>query len=299
MKLPQRMTIDSQNKTVVGVLLTVLMTVIASTSAATCKYLTQFIPVELLTFFQYSICLLLLLPLISSTDKLVVEKGMRLNMFVRGVSGLGCFYAYYAALRDIPLVEATLLRNSAPLFVPLMAFLWIGTEIKIHDAVSVVLGFFGVYLVFSPQAVQPEMGHFYAILSAIGLSLSMVSTRVLSANSHPSTILFYYYFISILGILPSTVLKWQEVPINLWPYIFYVGLSIHIVMYLYTKALSLAKATVIAPITYLSVVHTGVIGWVVWGYKPAVMSLLGMALVILAGIIVSYFSAKEESTSAR
>ncbi len=72
----------------------------------------------------------------------------------------------------------------------------------------------------------------------------------------------------------------------------FIGLSAHFALYLYTRALTVTKASIVAPLSYLSVIFAGIIGWVVWDQKPSATSLAGMAIVILAGVITTALSSR-------
>jgi drug/metabolite transporter (DMT)-like permease len=67
----------------------------------------------------------------------------------------------------------------------------------------------------------------------------------------------------------------------------YIGLSIYIAMYLYNLAFTLSSAAVVSPMTYLSIVHAGILGWLVWGYVPSILSMVGMAIVVACGLLTS------------
>lgn len=54
---------------------------------------------------------------------------------------------------------------------------------------------------------------------------------------------------------------------------------------LLTRAYSLAPAARVGPLIYSAVVFAGVLGWLIWGETPDLLSLAGTALVIGAGVI--------------
>lgn len=281
----------SKNPVLKGVSLAVLMTFFGSTGAAATKLVAGTVSVEQIVLIQAIICLLCVLPQ-CSPKALRIEPEDRIAILIRGLAGLFGFYALYEAIRYIPLIEAILLRNASPLFVPLLAFLWLGTRSAWHNLLAIAIGFVGVYFVLGTDLSTPGPGHMIGLSAGFFLALSMVSTNRLAGNYKPGTILFYYYAISILGMLPFAFnsdisLEWQGIVALL-----YVGFVTHIALVLYTKALTLAKATIIAPITYLSVVNAGIIGWLVWDEIPSQSSIIGMCLVICAGIMTSLLSAR-------
>jgi len=66
-----------------------------------------------------------------------------------------------------------------------------------------------------------------------------------------------------------------------------IGSSIYIALYLYNKAFTLSSAALVSPMTYLSIVHAGVLGWLIWGYVPSLISVLGMLIVVVCGLLTT------------
>ena len=217
---------------------------------------------------------------------------------LRGLAGWLCFYTFYAALHRSPLVDTSLLRNTAPLFVPLVAWLWVRAKIPPYRWIPIVLGFIGIALILRPQTLESglvdiNIGHVLGLLSGITLAASMVGTRVLSRTENEKKIMFYYFLISLLCSIPLGIYHWQPIPLWTLPFLLYIGLSIFLAMWLYTKAFSYAKASIVSPITYFAVVVSGFLGWLIWDHIPSSTALQGVVIVMTAGALTVYFSARE------
>ncbi len=107
-----------------AIFLSVLMVMLGSTAAAATKYVSAHVTTEAIVTFQYFICTLLCLPRIlrSGVRTLRTERlGLHL---MRGLAGVASFYLFYAALEHISLMDAMMLRQSAPLAVPLVMWIW-------------------------------------------------------------------------------------------------------------------------------------------------------------------------------
>ena len=68
---------------------------------------------------------------------------------VRSVAGMAATFCYFFALGRIPLADAVLLNFTAPLFVPLLALLWIGERPITKIALALAIGF-GTALILKP-----------------------------------------------------------------------------------------------------------------------------------------------------
>ncbi|MCB1616669.1 MAG: DMT family transporter [Pseudomonadales bacterium] len=281
-----------KNPLYMGVLFMVLTTFVASTAAAMSKHIGQMASVEQVVFFQYLICFLLVAQLVRKPRQLQVGPDDIFAMLVRALSGLVAFYSYFLAIRYIPLVEATLLRTSSPLFIPLLGFLWLHTQIRLQHFLFLLMGLAGIVIILNPGISVLNAGHLLGLVSGVTVALSVISTRKLANSYRPQVILFYHYLVSTLGMLPLALSHWQPLHGMVWFYLLYIGIAVHFSLYFYTRALGLACANSVAPIIYLSVVFAGLFDALIWQYTPSLVALSGMSLVVLAGILATRFSAK-------
>lgn len=278
---------DSPRK---GILFALATALVGSTAAAAGKLASQDLGTPMIVFVQYGICLTIMLPKLITQGRSSLVTSRWKTHLVRGAGGWISFFAFYSALAEIPLVDANLLRNTAPLFVPLIIWLWIGQVIPKNRWIPLTLGFIGVAIILRPQAGSTgfNLAYLVGLSSGALLAVSMVGTRILSHSESSGTIMLYYFLLSFILSTPLAIANWQPIPLESWPYLLYIGLSIFIAMWLYTKAYSYAKPSIVSPISYFSVVFSGLIGWLIWGHVPTALSVVGIAVVICAGICTVY-----------
>ncbi|RRD01803.1 DMT family transporter [Amphritea balenae] len=264
-----------------------------SLTAAVIKYTSEFVSVELIVLVQYLICVAVMLPWLAAKGLKQLKTERPLLHLLRGTAGWLCFYSYYLALNEIPMVEASLLRNSAPLVVPVVVLIWLKYRMPWRNWLPVLLGFIGIALVLKPDGSSLSLGHLIAFTSAIALAASIVTTRVLTKTEPTNRILFYYFSISALLSVPLAITQWQSVPLFTLPLMLIIGLSIWVIMWLYTQAYKYAKATVIAPLSYFGVLFTGLLGWYFWQQVPDTFAIAG-AILIISGGIGSVYLGKEK-----
>lgn len=277
------------NNIKLGVLFALATALLGASASAAGKVLAASLAPEVIIMVQSAICLAIISPKIlwqlHHTGWQVPEFPFKLHL-IRGFGGLASFYLFYIALQQIPLVNGQLLRNTAPLFVPLVVFLWLRIRVPASRWPPLLIGFVGISLVLKP--LTGGDGFNMAALAGLGsgaaLAVSMVGTRLLSANQSSGYILFCYFAISFVLSLPLGLLRWQAIPTSAWPYILFIGLSIFAAMWTYTKAYSYAKPSIVSPISYFAVVFSGLLGWLLWSHVPDLLSIIGIGLVVLAGI---------------
>lgn len=271
---------------------------LASSSAALSKWISTAVPVPLIVLSQYLVCLLLLLPWLARRSLKQLSSRRWKTHLARGVAGWLCFYGYYIALSRVPLVDAALLRNAAPIFVPLVAWLWAGARVPLIRWSPLLLGLVGTALILQPDSSPLGSGHLFGLLSGVALAASMVGTRLLSHTESPGQILFYYTAISLVCSLPVGIYQWQPPPLWALPYLLINGLAVLLTMWLYTRAYAYARPSTISPISYFGVVIAGLMGWLFWDHIPNPAALTGMLIVIAAGGLSLYLSRGPAQTEA-
>ncbi len=271
-----------------AIYISLLMVFIASTASVATKYASARASTEAIVTVQYLLCTLLCLP-ITLRPGLANLRTQRLGLHLfRGAAGVLGFYLFYAALDHIPMVDAVMLRQSAPLTVPLVLWLWNRQGIQASGWLPLLIGFAGIGIILRPSPEGLSLWHAGGFLSALCLSVSMVATHKLAPTEPASRILFYYFAFSLACVAPFSIndfqgLRWQE-----WLAMLYVGISIYFTLRLYTRAYSMAPTHAIAPINYFAVVLGGWWGWLFWGQVPDSWSLVGSVLVISGGLLAIY-----------
>ena len=267
-----------------------LTSLIASLISAATKYMSAYLSVHLIISLQYGVGLGIALPML-------LRKGYGLKSFttqrpglhiIRAIAGLVSYYSFYLALVKIPLVEAQLLRNAAPLFVPLIIFLAVGIKIPRARYLPLAIGFIGVIIVLRPTSGGAGIWHLVGLCSAIALASSMVSTRLLVHTESSASVVFYFFTIALIVSLPLAVMNFSRAPLHVWGLGVLSGVGLYMAMQLYTVSFRYAKPSIIAPITYFGVVFTGLWGWLFWQQVPDTATYIGIVFVVCGAIITMW-----------
>ena len=273
-----------------AIFLSFLMVGLASTAAAATKYASANVSTEAIVTIQYLVCTLLCLPRIlrHGVPNLRTRRlGLHL---LRGAVGVLGFYLFYAALAHIPMVDAMLLRQSAPLTVPLVMWAWSRDQVPTSAWLPLAIGFAGIVIILQPSPEGLSWWHVGGFLSAAFLSISMVATFKLATTEPKSRILFYYFVLSLVCVAPFSIGDFNGLAALDWLAMLYVGVSIYGALELYTRAYGTAPAAAIAPVNYFAVPLAGFWGWLFWEQTPDRWSLLGSVLVIVGGLLTIYLA---------
>ena len=223
--------------------MTIAYAFVMSLTALAAKQAQTMIAVSTLVFWQKS----LLRPHIIAADARTLAKAFFCcveNSFSTQLWWLYWFSFYYWALNHIPLVEASLLRSCAPLCVPFVVLMLHRIRIPKARWLPLIIGFIGVAFVIQPTPDHLNPWHLVGFVSALGLALSMVTTRMLSQQVSGQETLFVYFFVSTILSLP---LLWAQgeslvLPVEVWPLVAAVTVTLYVGMYLYNLAYTYAAS---------------------------------------------------------
>ncbi|GJC31641.1 membrane protein [Acinetobacter sp. KAM398] len=251
------------------------------------RYASETVDNATVVFFRNFIGLFIFIPLIFNKG-LGFFKTEKLWMHTwRSVVGLTAMYGFFYAIANLKLSNAMVFTYSSPIFIPLIAWLFLKEKITKPMLWAAFIGLFGVLFV-----AKPDAGMFNS-MSAIGLSASFlaamafVTVRALTQTEPPERIVFYFCMIgTLISVIP---MFWSWRPYNLKELSFLIGAGLlaNISQIFMSNAYRLAPAGQIGPVNYIAIIFAGIWGFSFWHETPDLFSLIGFALILLAIILCS------------
>lgn len=282
-----------------GISLKVLATLCATLMLACVKGLQGSIPTGEVIFFRSFFALIPLLIWLKIQGD-VVESIKTKNLFghlIRGFSGTGGMYFNYLALVYISLADATAISYAAPLFTVIMAALLLKETVRFTRWLAVVVGFSGIIIMlsasltadgglFSSTGAQSgaALGAAFGIIAAICTATSNIQIRFLNGVEKPGAIVFYFSLMTTFIGLASWVFGWKMPSTLQLLLLIGCGLFGGLAQILVTLSLRYSDASLLAPFDYTTLVWSMIIGYLFLHNLPASTTLMGAAIVALAGI---------------
>ena len=251
-----------------------------------CVKLAKESPVAVTVFIRFLIGLLFLLPTLLKKRFRFRVHHLRKHL-VRDLSGVVALYCFFYAAEQIPLVNATTLANTGPLFVPLVILIVLKQLIPKKRMLGLCLGFVGVLVVLRPTGATLQWADLIGLMSGLFVAIAVVFLRQLSKVESASSILSLYFIVSTFCSFPFAVWTFRSFEEQVvWIYLVCIGILGTLYQYFLTKAYTHAPASKVSATAYLGVVFSGLLGWLVLGEVPSKWSLAGIALIIAGGLIV-------------
>lgn len=210
---------------------------------------------------------------------------LRLHL-IRDGAGFSAMVCYFYAIPRLDLASAMLLNYSAPLFIPLIARVWLKEPIVPAVAAAVLAGFIGLLMILKPS-VAMTVPALIGLLSGVLAAVAMVGIRRMAGVEPAFRTVFYFALFSTVASALALPWSWQTPARWHWPALIGIGALAAGAQMLITLAYHRAPAAQTGLYTYLAVLFGGLYGWVLWNDRPDRWSLLGMVIVVGAAFWTS------------
>ena len=244
------------------------------------------------------VALLVLLVLLAVRPELrayALPRRMRLN-FLRNTVHYASQFAWAISLTMLPLAMVFALEFTMPAWTVLMAPLLLHEKMTKSRVGVVVLGLIGVLVILRPGVTAVNPAAILVLLAAFGYSITMITTKKLTATETTFGIVFWMAVIQFpLSLIGSDLSAFGSFgAAHLLPAlgVGVAGLTSH---YCLSNAFRAGDATLVVPLDFMRIPLIAVVGWAFYGERLDIFVLLG-ALIIIAGVI---WNLRAESARAK
>lgn len=244
-------------------------------------------PNEVLVFMRNLGGILILLPLLLRRGLGNLHTEVFHLHFMRAIFGLAAMYCFFYALGNLPLAGGMLLKMTSPLFLPLVAFVWLSERPAPLALAAVPIGFIGVAVVLHPEGKFGSAA-LVGLLGGALASVAKVTVRRLGRSEPAVRTVFYFGLLATaVSMLPAWV-AWRPPTGDQWLLLAAVALLGTAGQLLLTRGYVLAEAGRVGPFTYFSVLFGAVYGYLFWDEVLGAWFVGGALLIAVAGLMTFY-----------
>lgn len=257
---------------------------------AAIRWLGPFFPIGEIVFFRSVVGAIVVVTAALATGgpALLATTNLR-GHALRSSAGTISMFCNFAAYTLLPLADATAIGFAAPLFVVIMAALFLAERVHVIRWSAVVVGFAGVILIAGPEAGLSRgalYGALFALSGAALQAIAMIQIRRMSAYEHSITIAFYFMLTSATVSVLTAWLGWQLPHGSEWAVLLLTGISGGIGQLFLSFSYRYGEASVLAPFDYTAMIWAVILGYFVFGELPAPQVWSGGAIVTGAGLLI-------------
>lgn len=215
--------------------------------------------------------------------------------FIRGaILFLGIALWCYG-LSCVPIVSATLMTFIIPLFVLMLAPIFLKEKVNKHLIFATIVGFIGALISLNVIKIDFSLTSLALLVSAfLFASLDIINKKFVMQESMLSMLFYSALVTSILGAIPA-YLVWQSVGLHDLLILGYLGAGSNIILFCLLKAFARVTASSVAPYRYLELFFSAAIGFIIFSETPNSTMIIGSLLIIPSTIYVTISKAKSLS----
>jgi drug/metabolite transporter (DMT)-like permease len=257
---------------------------VGTIQSAVIKIISHDLPIISIVFTQYCVCLIALAPQIIKEKSTILASQHKKLLVMRALCGVAYFFCMFTALKTSSLVDVSLMINTAPLWVPILSFIFCKKTIGPNLYLILALGFAGVLFILKPDHAIISTGSIIALLGGIFMAIGMLVLNRLTHKESPTCILFYYALTASIVLSIPAILCWKtpSESIDLW-LLLANGLLMVLQQYLLIRGFRLGKASELSVTAYSGVIFAALVDYILWGHNPQTTTLIGATLIILSG----------------
>lgn len=193
--------------------------------------------------------------------------------------------AFFLATAYLPLADVITYYLACPIFVTAGSAIFLREPVGWRRWSAVVVGFCGVLIALQPSAQSVTWPALIALCGSAAFAALMLITRSLRAA--PDVVLASTQFLGTLAFGVVTAPFGWLTPSLRDASLFALGGVVSVAALLcVNRALKLAPASVVVPYQYTMIIWAVLLGYAVFGEVPSAATIVGVAIIIAAGLYI-------------
>ena len=186
----------------------------------------------------------------------------------------------------MPLADVMTFYMAAPLMVTALSAPLLGEKVERFRWIAVLVGFVGVLIALRPSSHMLSWAAPIALIGAATYALSQTITRDLRGIHWMPLVLWQFIGTGLFG---AATIPWAWTTPGLFDLglMFFVGVVAMVCIICIVRALSFARAAVLAPLQYTGLLWAAILGWLIWRDAPTLPIVVGNAIIIGSGLYVA------------
>jgi drug/metabolite transporter (DMT)-like permease len=279
---------DAQHhrRTLRGIVLLMSAVFMFSAMDTLAKYMLKSYPISALMWARYMVHVVVMLAWLGPRmGAKLFHTSYPWLQILRGVLLVGSTTFFYFALRYLPLAEAAAITFVGPVLTALLSGPMLGDKVTRRQWFAVTLGFAGVLIILRPGGGVLSLAAVFPLATAILFSVYQIVTRKLSGREHPYTSLFYTALVGGAITSFAVPLHWVTPTLSQAGFVVCIGFFGGFGHLLLIRAMEHTSPSTLAPFVYSQLIWSTLLAYLVFGDFPAPMTLLGMFIVVAAGML--------------
>jgi drug/metabolite transporter (DMT)-like permease len=237
-------------------------------------------------FFTFGFLLKNNIPVLGNNKKLLIT---------RGVVGVTSMTLFFMSTKYLSIGTAVSLRYLAPIFAGIFAVIFMKEKIWPLQWLFFIMAFLGVLILKGLDSQINSFGLLLVIIASITSGLVYIIISKIGKSEHPVVVVNYFMVIATITGAVLSINSWVNPKGIEWILLFSLGVFGYFGQIYMTKAFQTGKTNQVAPIKYVEVIFTVLLGLLLFNEIYSFWSLLGIAMIIGSLVLNVLYKARKSN----
>ena len=204
--------------------------------------------------------------------------------------------SWFTALSLMPVADATALSLIGPVFVSLLAILFLGEQVGPRRWLGIGLAIIGGLIIIRPGFVEIGLGTWLILFSAVVVSGSKLMAKVLVGTESAATIVALLTFLMVPILAVPALLVWQTPTLYQLVLLAVIGVLGTVGHLLFVQAYKMADISFVEPAIFTRMIWAALISLVLFSEFPDKWTWIGGAVIVVG---TTYIARREAIRGAQ
>lgn len=195
---------------------------------------------------------------------------------------------FFLGISMTPLAKASALNFTSPLFITILAVLFLGEKIRARRITALLIGFAGTWIILQPGVVEFDVGAGLVLGAAILGAVTMVLIKTLVRTDSSLTITLYTSLLSVPIALLFALPVWQTPSFEQLGWLAMIGAVGSGVHLCTAQAIRAADVTVVLPADFTKLIWAAAIGYIIFAEVPDAATWFGGTIIFASAGYIAW-----------
>lgn len=205
---------------------------------------------------------------------------------IRTVAILVAAVCIFYAFSVLPLAQVYAMLFTVPLVITLLSIPVLGEKVGLHRSAAVLVGLIGVLIVVRPGTTELTLGHAAAMVGVFSTSLASIIVRRIGREERDVVLLLFPMLGSFLVMGSLMPFAYKPMPLSDLGAVALLSVLGFIALNCLIGAYKSGEAVIVAPMQYSQILWASIYGFVFFGERPGLQTLLGAVVIIVSGLYI-------------
>lgn len=278
------------SKQLQGILWVLVCCVTLSSLTAVVRHVTELgLHAPQIVFIRNLTAMSILLPFVFFKRKEINLKIHNPKLYsLRIIVGITSMMLWFHGLGHLPLANATALSFTTPIFVSIMAVIFLKEKMGFHRWSAVFIGFVGALVILRPNSEEFNNISLIIISACMFQAIALIIIKIMMAKETPFNMMFHMHLWMAIVSMPFAVIFWEELTREqlLWCYLIAI-LSI-IGQYGIARSYALVDVTLTLPFDFTRLIIASILAYIFFAEVPDIYSYIGAGIIITSSTYIAY-----------